>query len=55
MESIFQQVIDGSILCVHGGLSPDIRTLDQVSMWTQKFFFVIYYIFPLLLSLLHLL
>ncbi|RMX58962.1 hypothetical protein pdam_00014609, partial [Pocillopora damicornis] len=23
-------VIDGSILCVHGGLSPDIRTLDQV-------------------------
>ena len=24
------QVIDGQILCVHGGLSPDIRTLDQV-------------------------
>jgi len=23
-------LIDGSILCVHGGLSPDIRTLDQV-------------------------
>ena len=32
IESICQQVIDGSILCVHGGLSPDIRTLDQVSM-----------------------
>lgn len=24
------QIIDGSVLCVHGGLSPDIRTLDQV-------------------------
>lgn len=24
------QVIDGKILCVHGGLSPDVRTLDQV-------------------------
>jgi diadenosine tetraphosphatase ApaH/serine/threonine PP2A family protein phosphatase len=24
------QIIDDSILCVHGGLSPDIRTLDQV-------------------------
>mmetsp|Transcript_6313 Transcript_6313/g.26141 ORF Transcript_6313/g.26141 Transcript_6313/m.26141 type:complete len:313 (-) Transcript_6313:220-1158(-) len=23
-------VIDGRVLCVHGGLSPDIRTLDQV-------------------------
>lgn len=23
-------IIDGSILCVHGGLSPDIRQLDQV-------------------------
>lgn len=25
-------VIDGSVLCVHGGLSPDVRTLDQVRM-----------------------
>ena len=24
------QIIDSSILCVHGGLSPDLRTLDQV-------------------------
>lgn len=23
-------LIDGKVLCVHGGLSPDIRTLDQV-------------------------
>ncbi|CEG66831.1 hypothetical protein G6F70_008131 [Rhizopus microsporus] len=23
-------IIDGSILCVHGGLSPDIKTLDQM-------------------------
>ena len=25
-------LIDGKVLCVHGGLSPDIRTLDQVWM-----------------------
>jgi serine/threonine-protein phosphatase 6 catalytic subunit len=24
-------VIDGKVFCVHGGLSPDIRTIDQVS------------------------
>ena len=23
-------LIDGSVLCVHGGLSPDLRTLDQI-------------------------
>lgn len=29
---LVQAVIDGSVLCVHGGLSPDVRTLDQVRM-----------------------
>jgi diadenosine tetraphosphatase ApaH/serine/threonine PP2A family protein phosphatase len=23
-------VIDGRVLCIHGGLSPEIRTLDQI-------------------------
>lgn len=23
-------IVDGKVLCVHGGLSPEIRTLDQV-------------------------
>jgi len=23
-------VVDGKVLCVHGGLSPDVRTLDQI-------------------------
>ena len=25
-----QALVDGKVLCVHGGLSPDLRTLDQV-------------------------
>ncbi|KAG0332760.1 Protein with carboxyl methyl esterase activity, partial [Podila humilis] len=24
------QIVDGRVLCVHGGLSPDVRTLDQI-------------------------
>ena len=25
-----QQLIEGRVLCVHGGLSPDLRTIDQI-------------------------
>ncbi|KAG9077141.1 Serine/threonine-protein phosphatase 6 catalytic subunit [Ceratobasidium sp. UAMH 11750] len=28
-------IIDGTVLCVHGGLSPDIRTLDQIRVLTR--------------------
>ncbi|EIM80868.1 Metallo-dependent phosphatase [Stereum hirsutum FP-91666 SS1] len=28
-------IIDGSVLCVHGGLSPDIRTLDQIRVLSR--------------------
>ncbi|RUP06134.1 Metallo-dependent phosphatase-like protein, partial [Jimgerdemannia flammicorona] len=28
--SVHPQIVDGSVLCVHGGLSPDVRTLDQI-------------------------
>lgn len=27
-----QALVDGKVLCVHGGLSPDLRTLDQVRL-----------------------
>lgn len=29
-------LIDGSIFCVHGGLSPEIRTIDQVRTINRK-------------------
>jgi diadenosine tetraphosphatase ApaH/serine/threonine PP2A family protein phosphatase len=29
------QIIDGAVLCVHGGLSPDIRTLDQIRVLSR--------------------
>ena len=30
-----QKIIDGETLCVHGGLSPDIRTLDQIRVLSR--------------------
>lgn len=29
------KIIDGETLCVHGGLSPDIRTLDQIRILSR--------------------
>ncbi len=29
------KIIDGEVLCVHGGLSPDIRTLDQIRVLSR--------------------
>jgi len=29
-------LVDGSVLCVHGGLSPDVRTIDQLRMIDRK-------------------
>ena len=29
-------VIDGKVLCIHGGLSPDIKTLDQIRTIERK-------------------
>lgn len=28
-------IIDGTVLCVHGGLSPDVRTLDQIRILSR--------------------
>lgn len=33
--SNLSQIIDGETLCVHGGLSPDIRTLDQIRVLSR--------------------
>jgi serine/threonine-protein phosphatase 6 catalytic subunit len=33
---LLQALIDGKVLCVHGGLSPDIRTLDQVGRQSSR-------------------
>ena len=29
-------VVDGRVLCVHGGLSPDVRTIDQMRLIDRK-------------------
>ncbi len=29
-------LVDGTVLCVHGGLSPDVRTVDQMRMIDRK-------------------
>lgn len=29
-KNVFYFLLDGKILCIHGGLSPDVRTLDQI-------------------------
>ena len=29
-------LVDGSVLCVHGGLSPDVRTIDQMRLIDRK-------------------
>jgi serine/threonine-protein phosphatase 6 catalytic subunit len=34
-NDIHVQIIDGEVLCVHGGLSPDIRTLDQIRVLSR--------------------
>lgn len=30
MNTVILKLVDGEVLCVHGGLSPSIRTLDQI-------------------------
>ena len=35
MTPVSPQIIDGETLCVHGGLSPDIRTLDQIRVLSR--------------------
>ena len=47
------QVIDEEVLCVHGGLSPDIRTIDQVLFHSE--FIDCYYAYVQYVMSLHIL
>ena len=29
-------IVEGKILCIHGGLSPDVKTLDQIRLIDRK-------------------
>ena len=29
-------IVEGKILCIHGGLSPDIKTIDQIRTIDRK-------------------
>lgn len=33
---VLAAVVEGKIMCVHGGLSPDIKTLDQVRLFERR-------------------
>jgi len=32
----YYQIIEGKIFCVHGGLSPNISTIDQIRLINRK-------------------
>jgi serine/threonine-protein phosphatase 6 catalytic subunit len=33
---VLAAVVEGKIMCVHGGLSPDIKTLDQIRLFERR-------------------
>lgn len=38
-------LVEGKILCVHGGLSPDMRTIDQIRTIDRKVLFLVLLMF----------